>query len=482
MVMIEQHEQRTSLQHEPAEFILSPRRWLILTAFSISTMTSNWIWGTWSPIASEVAVFWGVPLSAVDGLASIYFFTNPFLVFFAMHLVVDVLGLAKGLWLAFGLNALGSILRWVGMSSYWCVYIGALFCAYTTASTVSIAPMLAVRWFGAHERSTATAIGVLAFQWGGSVGLGSTIVINFLRSDGTLDGSVLSKYLFAQAFVATAGFLLLVFFMQNDEPPNPPSVSEVVRRSRSPKQTPGRSMATEQTALFVTRHSTTDTEDCRTSVVNDSTYTDNDNRTVDTLGDTADTSVKASLRLTVKYGWKFVFVYGISVGTLYSLQPFFAQFESDWSPVETGWLGFLFQTTGVLGTYVAGRTTDKYQNHGVMMRALVLLGAVFLGCFGIFRTSDQHWLIFASIMAAGFCLAASVTVGFDIGADMVYPANEATVGAVMQLIAQLYSFVAVTVGGWTTADTTFVMILWFGMIASGATILSISTKSRRPVG
>ena len=451
----------------------------------MASMTNNWIWATWSPIADEAAAFWGVPLSAIDALSSIYFYGFLPFVFVAMYLIVDVLGLAKGLWLAFGLNAAGATLRWAGMSSYWCVYAGKCLCSYTQASILSIPPMIAGKWFGAHERTTATAIGVLSNQFGASLALGSTIFIDFFQPDGQMNGVVLGRYLFAQAFVATTSFVMLLIFLQNDEPPTPPSISEAMRRELPSKETSDRSLLTEQTRLLAFRNSSVDSEDSEENVSEEESRIVNNNDIVDDTGTnapdaTANQSFQTSLRLSIKYGWQFAFVYGLMVGTFYTVPPFFAQFESHWSPVESGWLGFLFQTTGVVGSYVTGRMVDKFQNHSFTMKALVLSAACFWACFGLFRASDQHWVVFVAVMGTGYCLAASSTLGFDVGAGMAYPANEATVGAVMQFVAQLYSFVAVTVGGWTTADTTFVTIVWCGIAIAGAILLSISTESRRP--
>ena len=482
MMMDEHQQQGSNPQYEAAEFILYPRRWIILLAFATVTMTNNWVWATWSPIATEAATFWGVSLSAVDALASIYFYAFLPLVLVAMYLVVDVLGLAKGLWLAAGLNAAGVTLRWIGGSSYWWVYAGTCLCAYTNVSVISMPPFLAGRWFGAHERTTATAIGVLASQFGGGAGLGSTILVNFFRPNGQLNEAVLGRYLFVQAFVAVTGFILLLIFMKDDEPETPPSLSEALRRDRPKKKSLEPSMVTEQTKLFAAQSSTiTSTEDLEEATGKKIDDTDSDNKITAAQDDMGDDSFHTSLRLALKYGWKFSLVYGLTVGTFYTIPAFVAQFESNWPPSQSGWLGFLFQTTGVLGSYVTGRMADKFQNHNSLLRALIVLTGVFLAGFGVVQTSDQDWLVFVMVMAAGYCLASSSTLGFDIAAGMAYPANEATVGALLQCAAQSYSFVGVTIGSWLTANTSLVVFLWCNIAAAAAIVFSMSIESRRPV-
>ena len=474
------HQQGSTPQHEATEFILYPRRWIILLAFTMLTVSNSWVWTSWSPIASEVATFWSVPLSSVDALASIYFYTFLPLVFLAMYLIVDVLGLAKGLWLAAGLNAAGVTLRWVGRSSYWCVYAGTCLCAYTNVSVMPMPPMLAGRWFGLHERTTATAIGVLANKLGGGAGLGSTILVNFLRRNGQLNEAVLGRYLFVQSFVAVTGFLLLLIFMKDDEPATPPSLSEALRRDRPKEQSLDPSMATEETKLFPTQNSTS-TEDPEETAGKENKDTENDDKIAAALNDMGDGSFQTSLRLGLKYGWKFSIVYGLVIGTFYTIPPFVAQFVPNWPPSQSGWLGFLFQTTGVFGSYITGLMADKYQNHNTLLRILIVLSGVFVACFGVVQTSNQHWLVFMMVMAAGYCLASSSTLGFDIAAGMAYPANEATVGSLLQCAAQSYSFVGVTIGGWLTANTSFVIFLCSNVAVASVIVFSMSIESRRPV-
>ena len=88
-----------------------PLRWLNLAAFCLLTLNNSWIWITWSPIASEVALRWNVSKADVDGLSSIFMWEYIPFSFPALWMLHKI-GLRQGLLVGALLNLIGSIIRW----------------------------------------------------------------------------------------------------------------------------------------------------------------------------------------------------------------------------------------------------------------------------------------------------------------------------------------------------------------------------------
>ena len=448
------------------DYILYPKRWIVLAAFSTVSLVNNWIWITWSPIAAEIAIFWSVPVADVDAISAVYMYLYLPFCFVSMYLIVDVLGLSRGLWLGSAINALGAIIRLCGRKSFGWVYAGHFLCSAAQTFTMSVPPMLAAKWFGDHERATATAIGVLCNQFGSALGLGSTILINFFHSNGTVNDLVLEQYLAFQAFLALAGFLALVVFLRTDEPPTPPNLAEATRQEQ------------ENQKKILPVH-----ELDENYPVTESTSLQQSTAPNPQSADTNhDPSFQESLRICITKGWAFAIVFGLTVGDFYSIPTFISQFVPTWTPSAVGWLGLAYQTTGVMGSFITGRVVDRFHNQNVMIR-LLLLGAVLSwGLFFLFRgyAATQPWLVFVAFMGTGFGLASSSALGYEIGASVTYPANEATMGAVMQFLAQLFSFGSVTIGGWIGAGNPYILVCWGCIIVALGILLSISTDSKRP--
>lgn len=434
---------------------LYARRWLVVAAFAMVSFSNNWIWITWSPIATLVAAYWNVPISSVDTLSGIYMYVYLPGICVAMYLMVDVLGLSRAMWIASAMNATGAIIRFFGMSSYRWVFFGTLLNAVTQTFTLAAPSFLAAKWFGAHESATATAIGVLSNQFGGAVGLGSTILVNFTNPNGSLNLRALELLLFVQMAVAVGGFVTMVSFLRTDNPPTPPNASAAAR--------------------LVGKESTVSEETPLQPVEDDAAVQDKIND-----GD-ADPSFWQSLKLAVRHGLVFALVFGVTVGTFYSIPPFISQFVPTWTRQESGWLGFSYQMTGVIGSFIIGRVVDRFQNHSIMSRTLLALSLVFLGGFWIIHgTNTSPWLVFATMMGTGFSLAASSSLGYELGASITYPANEATVGALFQVVTNLFSSLCIATGSWISAGSSFIGVMWGGLAVALLLLLSIPTESNRP--
>ena len=427
---------------------LYPQRWLVLASFSLLSLTSSWMWITWSPTSAAVTRLWNVTEGDVDALAGVYMYVFVPGSFISLWLVVHRLYLRRGLLVGALLNALGALVRFVGMHDYRQVYLGTLLCAMAQTFTLAIPPLISGSWFGSNERGTATALGVLANQFGTAIGLGATGVINFYKDDNTLNETTLATYLGVQMGVAVLA-LFLVFAFVSDRPPTPPSTAADMLIFHS-MSFPTHSEPVESTGLLM---SDTEKRDNRLPL----TYIE-------------------SVQLVFKEQLSFVLIFGLSVGVYYTIPTFLSQLVPSWSPKRSGWLGVVYQLSGVLGSFLSGRALDRYQHHRLICM-LLLFGVLFSLLLFIWVDGGT----FEAILGVGFCLAALNTVGLELGTAMTYPASEAAVAGILESAAELSGFLLVTIGGFLPSVGRGFLILLCGAMLCSITILScIQTKSKRP--
>jgi sugar phosphate permease len=314
--------------------------------------------------------------------------------------------------------------------------------------TLAIPPLISGSWFGSNERGTATALGVLANQLGTAVGLGATGVINFYKDDNTLNETTLATYLGVQMGLVVLA-LFLVFAFTSDRPPTPPSTAAAMLTFDSMSF----SMHNEPVESTGLLKSDTQKRDNKLSL----TYIE-------------------SVQLVFREQLPFVLIFGLSVGVYYTIPTFLSQLVPSWSPKRSGWLGVVYQLSGVLGSFLSGRALDRYQHHRLIC-LLLQVGALL--SLLLFMWIDGGTL--EAIFGIGFCLAALNTVGLELGTAMTYPASEAAVAGILDCAAELGGFLLVTIGGFLPFVGRGFLILLCGAVSCSIMILScIQTKSKRP--
>jgi MFS family permease len=373
-------------------------------------------------------------------------------------------------------NAAGAVLRYTGRNSYRSVYIGTLFAAVAQSFTLATPPLIAGHWFGASERGTATALGVLANQAGTALGLGVTCAVDFNRSNLQ---ERLQVYLGVQAAVAAVAVLLVYIFVA-DHPPTPPSVATAFLLQSASTVAPHDcvSNTTEETYLLPPPR--------QEKMDDSSSYTKQ----------IAPPNYWQSIRLVVGE-WSsisFLLSFGMSVGVYYTLPTFFSQLlphgdGTHWSFTVTGWLGVSYQLAGVLGSFVSGRLVDATQHYRAASLLLLGVAALSLLVFGVTasvaplgssRLAVAGFVL--GVVGSGFSLAAWNTVGLEFGTSLSYPANEAAVAGILECAAELAGFLWVTIGGFLieTAHAEFLFVL---VAAAGASFLLLGfnhTEAKRP--
>jgi len=482
-------------------------------------MSSAWQWITWSPLNSTTLLsnYWNLNeddgQAYIDELSAVYMYVFVPGSFVALWLLVNHFGLRKGLLTGGLLNAVGSIIRYQYHSSYKLVFIGTFFCSLGQCFTLAAPPFVSGVWFGSNERGIATALGVLANQLGTALGLGASIYIDFevhvptgnQKGDSSIpevNEDILAMYLKIQMLTAIAAFVLIYAVVYADEPPTPPSIAALLLRRAKNKallvdienlhyhaiqsvtRMSGTSLAVDESTSFRKTlnglsYEKSISASCPTS---ESTEPDIPLRYVESI----------TMALRNRSFLAFSVVFGLQVGVFYTIPAFLPQFVAGWSLKEIGWLGFIYQMAGVSGTFLIGNAMDNFQNHKMLMQLLLAGSMVSIASFIVsiayldltsFSITEVSWSrvrVYLSSSSIGFCLAALNTIGFEFGASVAYPCDEAAISGLMECLAELCGFILVTIGGQMSSNLAFIFIMFGVLIASQLIILTTRIESRRP--
>lgn len=417
-------------------------------------------------------------------------------------------------------------------------------------------PFIAGSWFGATERATATALGVMANQFGTTLGLGITILVRFtttmsggstgnnndhMSNDNSsnvnhhvqlLDPIPLHHYLAVQMYISVFA-LVLVLVWGGDRPPTPPSAAAEGARAADAKKPTATTTAAAAATILTTYPSQHQTNQCDI-VVNGTTLTSVDKfdckethcsyqseyiaLSGEGTQDIPDSLHKShhpnytdispnyfeSICLVFLSSSNVIFVaaFGTAVGVFYTIDTFISQLTPVWWPPEwNGWLGVIFQLTGLLGSFLSGRWMDTTSNQKHVCLCLLLLSAVSLATLvlslcllGAITTEDQHentvqsWIgitgLLVGAFGAGLGLAGWNAAGLELGTGIAYPAEEAAVAGILESSAELFGFLWVTIGSAMLVEhrpLPFVMVLVVAVCASALMVQGLQAKTQRPL-
>jgi MFS family permease len=521
-----------SNKKEP-EYILYKRRYLVLMAFSAATLMNAWMWITWSPLASIMASdYWSeqASLAQVDALSSV--FCSVFIVGSAPALyLIHCYHLRFGLMWGALFTFVGGATRYFGLHSYNWVYVGTLFAAVGQTFLLSVPPLLAGMWFGTEERSSATAWGVIANQVGSACGLGVTVFVSFTTTDDKLNVKALERYIGWQmvgSFVA----LIMVLAWVEDRPPSPPSEAAAVaewhklRRSLSTTTMSTHMSLRDMLQSNISQLTTPPSAIERGQPLSDSPLMHNRGsdaknnwqlNLIDPLPPTNGTNeTRANTESmmddpyhTLEYvesivyflsspsGWFLCLVYGLSVGVFYAMATFLSQFvlpaannDLEWTEAEAGYLGIIFILVGLLGSIVSGHWLDHHPNAFHSTSIVLLAGAAlsqFLFLVAVhFPTTTPKLTILAVCSASallGIFLTGFISVGFEYGTAISYPADEAAVAGILNVATQISGWALVNIGElFDTVGWKLNCILLAVLVISLACLhFGVTAQSKRPL-
>ena len=428
------------------------KRWLVLASFSLLTLSNSWMWITWSPIETQVATYWNVTDTQVDGLSMVFMYLYIPLSFPALFLVQKI-GMRRGLMFGAVLNTLGAWVRWQYLPSYTMVYVGTVLCSAAQTFSLAIPPLLSHAWFPPKERALATSIGVLSNQLGTAFGLGSTLLFDMATGH-----DVLSNYLGVQCGTTVVACVLIFCFVTNGAKPN-------TGLGTATTSTNTRTVLFDHTEENHLDHQINpdhqDNQINPDNQINQDNQINPDNQDNQDNPNTTDTnelSYTDSLRsvLCVRNGLVLNFVYFIVVGCFYAVATFLSQLLPNWNTndprqIQIGALGIVLVFGGVIGSSLTGLLLDhKYYTFHQMTIRLLLGCFLSMVSFTFVVSSDEeasHVPVFVVTGLVGCFLTAVVSALMEYGTELAKPANEAVVGGIYNFFAQGGGCILVWIGG-----------------------------------
>jgi hypothetical protein len=331
-------------------------------------------------------------------------------------------------------------------------------------------------------------MGILSNQLGTALGLGATVVFDFLNSaTGELDQLRLQKYLELQFRVACIALISVAIFAR-DIPPTPPSRAAYLTRYCSQERYEDDEVSTPP-----------DTSNEETPLLSTDGPAERETLLLDKRKEAkvaGNPTYMESILLVFRdfSSMLFVLSFGLTVGVYYTVPTFLSQLmPASWSPRSIGLLGVLYQFIGVIASFCAGRIIDITRSHRVVALSC-LLGSLFFLAGYYFTTTlqvgfDLSWVAAIAIGCAGAALSAFNTVGIELGTSMTFPADEAASAGILESAAELCGFLWVTIGGSMADSTEFVsnvggkigILLTFCVFNSLVLLLCTRTKLKRPL-
>jgi hypothetical protein len=478
---------------------LYTQRWFVLLSYSILSFSSSWIWISWSPFTLQLSsqVWTNEPPSAIDDLSGVYMYIYFLGSMFAQYLVVSYLGLRYGLIIAGGCNCLGAYIRWIGWEEYKIVYGGTFICAVAQLFILSAPPAIASQWFGETERVTAISVGILSNQLGVAIGLAAPFLYDFTWSMLELDIEKLVGYLKLQWYVASISFLLVVIFVKN-EPPTPPNyAASLTRRASSEaffKQvsflwdendesnisygTMNNTVLDEETLLFTKTKKMQDFDmesEPPSTTLSIMSEMDGITRSSNSLKSDSKSSSFLKTASMLYHDTNFLLFlpcFGLSVGVYYTLPVVLSQLFPTWTPHAIGCLGIVYKVAGAIASFFSGVLLDKTastaenksDNAKFLVQSSLVVSFICFGLYYIltvlFQGNNDSSLVDCIlpilITLAGTVLSIFATIGVEIATNMSYPADEATVAASIECIAEMFGFLLVAGSGFFANTTTMI--------------------------
>eukprot|EP00741_Cyanophora_paradoxa_P021634 tig00000241_g20881.t1 len=373
---------------DPGAFRAYNKRWAILAMFSTMTCFSNVICFTFASVSHSTKQFLQTGTLYTNAMVQIYFFSYIPLSFLGTYVFVKR-GLRFGVLLGGTLQAIGAWVRVVGCyhGGFPVVFLGQAIASVGQPFFVNSPPLVAANWFGDHERTIATTIGVDANVLG--VALAFIIGPNVVS-----DASGIPRLCLVIAVATTVFALTAVLFFEST-PPTPPSLAAVVKEASGEAH-----------------------------------------------------EMRWSECITVFRNRGFgLTVMGFAIAeTVLNMIPIFLNqilLPEGFSRHFVGWLGALFIIAGVVGSVLISYVVDGNRRYKGTLVGCFGTSALAMACFTVCVDLGNAVPVVFSVAAVGFCIGAVEPVGTELGVECAYPTPEATVAGVQQLMGQVGSLLFV---------------------------------------
>ena len=356
-----------------------PYRWVILTIYSLITVSIEIQWLTFASVSAAAQQFYHTSALRIDSMSMIYM-----LVFIIMSIpasyIIDTYGLRKGLIIGAILSGTFGTLKAWGGSSLLLVTVAQTGLAVAQPFILNSLTKVGAKWFPIEERATAAGIGTLAQYAGIIIALAVTPLLIKETQDGTF---IFSYMLWTYGTISIVTSVFILLFMR-EEPPTPPSPEKFTKRTG-----------------------------VKTAIVNIFK-----NREMQLL----------------------LFLFFIGLGIFNAVSTCIDQICRNLTMDETGMVGGIMLLGGVTGAIILPAISDKIRKRKpvvVLSIILMLPGLIGLTVFNDFVP------MLISAFAFGFFIMGLGPVGFQFGAEKSYPAPESISQGIILLMGQISGIIFV---------------------------------------
>lgn len=382
-----------SFEENPDDVRLTSQRFLILTLFSLYSMSNSFQWIQYAIITNVISDYYSVSNLSVNWTSVIY-------------MAIYIPGIIPASWLlnrsglrvcvllgSFGTCA-GAWIKCLSVSpdKFFVTMIGQSVVAMSQLFVLNLPPRIAAVWFGPKEVSSATSFGVFGNQLGIALGFIVPPLIfadnRNLRPDLVENG--LNLMFFTQSLATTVIFVAIIFLFR-DRPSKPPSLAAAL----ADQQMRGMDSSFSQTmkSLFGNRN--------------------------------------FILLLTT---------YGLNVGVFYAISTILNQLIELRFPgheVDAGIMGLIITLSGVFGSVTCGLILDqthKFKGTTLIVYIFSLMGMIAFALALQLPTIIPLFLVSAVL---GFFMTGYLPIGFEFAAELSYPNPEGSSAGLLNAAAQV---------------------------------------------
>lgn len=344
-------------------------RWVVLLFYSLIQAAMQLLWITFAPITGDAAAFYGVDPIKI-GFLSMMFMIVFIFVSIPASWAIDKFGIRKGVGAAVALTGIFALARGIGGNSYNWVLAATIGISITQAFILNSITTVAAKWFPLKERATAVGVGVLFQYVGMMVGMVATPSLTIKYG---IPGML--KIYGVAAAVLSVTYLIFV----REEPPTPPSESDLER-----------------------------------------------------------TSVFEGLKQIIKQRDMILLIilFFIGLGIFNAIMTWIEQMIAPrgFSIVQAGNLGGVLMAGGIVGCIVVPPLSDKFRKRKMFI--VICVAAALPGLIGLTFAANYALLLAAGFFMGFFFMSVGPII-YQYAAEISYPAPETTSQGVLTQVGQI---------------------------------------------
>lgn len=388
---------------------LSPRRWLLILLFGLSSLLSAFIWISLAPVYVLAQDVYAATSQQINWV-SLTFLVGYLPASLLSMILMERFGLRFNLLAGFALDCLCAGIKWSSLfmvnesssaderqKAYGVLLFGQCLGALAQPMLLNLSTRLSADFFGEKETDLATVF----FTMINVVGqlLGSLLPPYLVQSQKDLQG------MFLWTFVPTAVILVVSFFALTDRPPSPPSAAAEAQWASRDAARELQRLSRRNEALEALK-----------SVLRD------------------------SMLLLQDRNFRYLLV-GFSCGTgaawsLLTVQGQLIQ-PCGYSPSVAGDSAASLLGVGVLASFAVGPVLNRYRRYALAEK-IVMTGSFFAVLFALaVNRRDSVALIYLAWCCCGLTLQPLLPISLELAAELSYPLSADSSAALLLTAANL---------------------------------------------